>query len=248
MSFREAKELKRQSLLKGKGSYENWYGMHSNKRQPIPQFNLPLVVTSYVRNETHQNHWATSPLLMSIFQPTCTHCGKKHHPAHLNLTAGLGPVCRETKIIMLRQVALLQHVFSDLQTLPIKILQMSCLISTPAWQQQHFQSLTRQHCPLLQRSEMKHCGGAESRLKEEPEGSEAYYRDGNATQSFIAWTCSLHLFTGAVCNAWHKIFLWMPKHFLYNKSSTPSSLLPMPCYGGTEKQQHLAGIYTLIEN
>lgn len=39
-----------------------------------------------------------------------------------------------------------------------------------------------------------------------------------------------------------------PKHFLYNKSSTTTSLLPTSCYSGTKKQQHLAGIYPFTGN
>lgn len=102
-------------------------------------------------------------------------------------------MCRESKITVLRQAAFLQHVFSDLQTLPIKLLQMSCLIPTLAWQQLHFQSPIRQHCPLVLSSKMKHCGGAESRLREEQKGCKAYYKDGNAEPSFLAWTWPLHL-------------------------------------------------------
>lgn len=107
--------------------------------------------------------------------------------------AGLGPVCRESRITMLRQAAFLQHVFSDLQTLPIKLLQMSCLIPTLAWQQLHCQCPIRQHCPLILSNKVKHCGGAESRLREEQKGCKAYYRDGNAEPSFAAWTWPLHL-------------------------------------------------------
>lgn len=55
-------------------------------------------------------------------------------------------------------------------------------------------------------------------------------------------------FAGPVCSAWHKTFLWILKHFLYNKSSTVSSLFPTSCYSGTEKQQHLASIYPFTGN
>lgn len=157
------------------------------------------------------------------------HHGKEGtSPSLTSQWAGLGPMCRESKITVLRQAAFLQHVFSDLQTLPIKLLQMSCLIPTLAWQQLHFQSPIRQHCPLVLSSKMKHCGGAESRLREEQKGCKAYYRDGNAEPSFPAWTWPLH-FTGPACSAWHKVFLWIPKHFLYHKSNTTSSLLPTRC-------------------
>lgn len=54
-------------------------------------------------------------------------------------------------------------------------------------------------------------------------------------------------FTGPACSARHKVFLWIPKHFLYNKSNT-SSLLPTFCWSGAEKQQLLAGIYPFTGN
>lgn len=112
-------------------------------------------------------------------------------------------MCRESKITVLRQAVLLQHVFSDLQTLPIKLLQMSCLIPAPAWQQLRFQSPLRQHCPPVLSSEIKHSGGAASRLREEQKGCKAYYREGNAEPSFTAWAWSLHL----LCrSSMHKTF------------------------------------------
>lgn len=151
-------------------------------------------------------------------------------------------MCRESKITMLRQAAFLQHVFCDLQTLPIKLLQMSCLIPTLAWQQLHCQSPIRQHCPLIPSSKVKHCGGAESRLREEQKGCKAYYRDGNAEPSFSAWTWPLHLLHRS------STFLWIPKHFLYNKSNTTSSLLPTFHESEREKQQLLADIYPFTGN
>lgn len=166
----------------------------------------------------------------------CTHRGKEHLPARLTLTTSWsGSSVQGSKITMLRQAALLQHVFSDLQTLHIKLLQMSCLIPTPAWQQLHFQSPVRQHCPLVLSSEIKHSGGAESRLREEQKGCKAYYRDGNAEPSFTAWAWSLHLLCRSSMQYLAKNILCTLKHFLYNKSSTASSLLPTSCYSATEK-------------
>jgi len=63
----------------------------------------------------------------------CTQRGKEHHPAHLNLTTSWAGSNSQGKQNHYAQAgSTLQHVFSDLQTLPIKLLQMSCLIPTPA--------------------------------------------------------------------------------------------------------------------
>lgn len=168
----------------------------------------------------HQQHEGTGPWIKRIFQSRWPTMVRKV-PCLLNLTMSWSVSNVQGKQNHYAQAGSISSArFLWPPDSPHQVLQMSCLIPTLAWQQLHCQSPIRQHCPLIPSSKVKHCGGAESRLREEQKGCKAYYRDGNAEPSFSAWTWPLHLLHRS------STFLWIPKHFLYNKSNTTSSLLP----------------------